>query len=114
MQEESKSGGVARSPAGRVVGLIERMANREGGWQAKVIVMWAYVIAGIIGLFGVLTGLSFEPTGAPQQAVQYAHLCFVVIAPYCAARVVEKVLLVLHRSDGEVRGTADAPQSDGD
>lgn len=59
----------------------------------KVLVMLAYVVAGIIMLAGVAGGLLMDPTGAPQQAVQYAQLCFAVIGPYCAARVIEKVLL---------------------
>lgn len=59
----------------------------------KQLVILAYIVAGIIMLKGVVAGFAIEPTGAPQQAVQYAQLCFTVIAPYCAARVVEKVLL---------------------
>ena len=60
----------------------------------KALVVLSYCVAGIVMVAGVVDGITISPDGAPQQAVQYAMLCFAVIAPYCAARVIEKALLI--------------------
>ena len=39
-------------------------------------------------LGGVIATLLFEePTGAPQQAVQWVMMCFYTVFPYCILRV---------------------------
>ena len=61
------------------------------------LILVIYLVAGLIAVIGTVNYLGISPGGAPQQAVQYAALCWSVIGPYCFARMLEKILLSFHQ-----------------
>ena len=82
----------------------------EKGLSKKIrrIILVIYLVAGLVAVLGIanylghinhLLGLlGLSSSAAPQQAVQYAALCWVAIGPYCFAGMLEKILLSFHNS----------------
>ena len=54
----------------------------------KVDAKHVLVVALVAMILGMLSTLTIEIEGAPQQAVQWIQICFWVIWPYCTARLV--------------------------